>query len=80
MNNEAPAEMTVKEKYEDCKGFQCPRLNEILKTREDGTEYCVEGDMAYTALVMCRNWAMGLGDGECPIKPLEEIDASQSNN
>lgn len=76
MNNEAPAEMTVKEKYEDCKGFECPRLNEILQTGEDGTKYFTEGDMAYRALVLCNNWAIGWSDGECPIKPLEEVGTS----
>ena len=79
MNNENPPKMTVKERYEDCKGFECPRLNELLRTREDGKKYYNEGDMAYTALVLCKNWAIGASDGECPIKPAEAADAPQQN-
>jgi len=68
--SETPA-LTVKEKYADCKGFECPRLLSLMKEREDGTPYFVEGDMAYYAMTLCNNWGLGLSNGDCPVLPLE---------
>ncbi len=69
MTNQSP-ELTVKEQYEDCKGFECPRLRSLMEEREDGTPYVVEGDMAYYAMTLCNNWTIGVSDGNCPVKPL----------
>lgn len=69
MTSESSQELTVKEKYENCKGFECPRLLELTKEHEDGSRYFVEGDMAYQAMVLCNNWGIGLSDGNCPIEP-----------
>lgn len=75
MTNEIPQELTVKKKYENCKGFECPRLLSVTKEHEDGTRYFVEGDLAYTAMVLCNNWTIGLSDGNCPIKPVDVVEA-----
>lgn len=69
MNNEPTPELTVKEKFKNCKGFECPRLLEIAQEDEAGKKYFVEGDLAYRAIVLCNNWTIGLSDGDCPIKP-----------
>jgi hypothetical protein len=74
MTNETSQELTVKEKYENCKGFECPRFLSLTKEREDGTRYFVEGDLAYTAMVLCNNWVNGVSDGNCPIKPFDIIE------
>jgi len=71
MTNEIPQEIAVKEKYENCKGFECPRLLRFTEEREDGTRYFTESDLAYTAIVLCNNWTIGLSDGDCPVKPVE---------
>lgn len=74
--NETTQELTVKEKYESCKGFECPRLRSLMKEREDGTPYFVEGDMAYYAMTLCNNWTIGLSDGDCPVKPVDNTEVS----
>ena len=74
MTNEIPQELTVKETYENCKGFECPRLLSLTKENEDGTRYLAEGDLAYTAMVLCNNWAIGMSDGDCPIKPIDTVE------
>ena len=71
MNDKAPKELVVKDRYQDCKGFECPRLLELCETGEDGRRYFTDGDLAYTAMVRCNNWAFGLSDGDCPIEPSE---------
>lgn len=63
MTNEVSQELTVKEKYGDCKVLECPRLLQFAREREDGTRYFVEGDLAYRAVVLCNNWTLGLSDG-----------------
>lgn len=75
MTNETSQELTVKEKYESCKGFECPRLLSLTKEHKDGTRYFTEGDLAYTAMTLCNNWTIGLSDGSCPIKPLDAFEA-----
>lgn len=76
MTNETTPELTIKEKYEDCKGFECPRLRTLMKEREDGTLYFVEGDMAYHAMILCNNWTIELSDGNCPVKPIDEAEVN----
>lgn len=76
MNNQAP-ELTVKEQYQDCKGFECPRLLRLMKQREDGTPYFTEGDLAYYAMTLCNNWTIGLSDGNCPIKLIEPTESEE---
>ena len=75
MINEALPELTVKEKYENCKGFECPRLLRLTREREDGTRYFGEGDLAYTAMALCNNWTIGLSDGDCPVNPVDAVEA-----
>ena len=69
MNKELPEVIAIKQKYEDCRGFTCPRLLELAKTDEDGRRYFTEGDLAYTAMVRCNGWSIGLSDGSCPLEP-----------
>jgi hypothetical protein len=71
MTAETPEELTVKEQYDNCKGFECPRLLALCKTGENGRRYFTEGDMAYNAIAACNNWAIGISDGDCPIEPTE---------
>lgn len=71
MTSEVQPTRTVKGRYEACKGSECPRLLELMKEREDGTRYFVEGDLAYQAMVLCNNWTIGLSDGDCPVKPTD---------
>lgn len=71
MNKETSGELTVKKRYEDCKGFECPRLVELCQTDEQGNKYFVEGDLAYRAITLCNLWALGLSDGNCPIRPTQ---------
>ena len=73
MTNETLQELTVKEKYEYCKGFECPRLRSLMEKQKDGTPYFVEGDMAYYAMTLCNNWTIGLSDGDCPVKSVEAV-------
>lgn len=75
----SPEGLTVKEKYQPCKSFECPRFLKLCRTREDGRPYFVEGDLAYTALVRCNNWPLGLSDGNCPINPDIDTENSQAN-
>jgi len=75
MTDETKQEYTVKEKYDNCKGFECPRLLGLTKEHEDVTRYFVEGDLAYAAMVLCNNWAIGLSDGDCPVKPTDDEKA-----
>ena len=75
MNDKAP-ELTVKNQYEHCKGSECPRFRPLMEER-DGGFYFTEGSMAYTAIVHCNNWAIGMSDGNCPLKPTEsEVSVS----
>jgi hypothetical protein len=67
MTNNTSPELTVKERYGQCKQFECPRLLALCETDADGKPYFVEGSVAYAAIVLCNNWALGLSDGECPI-------------
>lgn len=69
MSSEAAPNLTVKEKYAECKTFECPRFLDLCGTREDGSRYFTEGGLAYNALVRCNNWTIGLSDGECPLEP-----------
>lgn len=69
MNDHTP-ELTVKEQYDTCKYDECPRLRPLMDERE-GKFYFAEGSMAYTAITLCNNWAIGMSDGNCPIKPIE---------
>ena len=65
----AASELTVKESFQDCKMFECPRFLAICKQKEDGSYYFSEGDIAYQAATLCNNWAIGLSDGECVVNP-----------
>lgn len=69
MSKERTPELTVKERYQPCKQSECPRFLALCKTNPDGSTYFTEGDLAYSALIHCNNWAIGLSDGECPVNP-----------
>lgn len=76
MTSERQPKLTVKERYQECKQFECPRFLAICETGPDGSKYFTETGLAYSALVLCNNWTLGLSDGECPIDPkvLETTD------
>jgi len=68
-------ELTVKDQYQDCKLFKCPRFLALCDVNvESGKPSFSEGSSAYSAAVLCNNWAIGLSDGECVVSPtvLEE--------
>lgn len=67
MTNDQSPELTVKERYTNCKQFECPRFLAICETREDGSKYFSEGSIAYQALVLCNNWTLGLSNGDCAV-------------
>lgn len=73
MTDNTPEELSVKEKYENRKGFECPRLLSLTEEREDGTRRIAEGDLAYTAMVLCNYWTIGLSDGDCPVNPVDVV-------
>ena len=75
MTDNTPEELSVKEKYENCKGLECPRLLSLTEEREDGTRRIAEGDLAYTAIVLCNNWTIGLSDGDCPVYAVDAVSA-----
>ena len=70
-----PEGLTVKEPYQDCKMFECPRFLALCDEKEPGRPSFAEGSMAYVAIVHCNNWPY-LSDGTCPIKPeyIEELN------
>jgi len=70
MSNGTTPELTVKERYTNCKQFECPRFVAICESREDGSKYFSEGSIAYSALVRCNNWTLGLSDGDCVVSPV----------
>lgn len=71
-----PEGLTVKEPYSACKTFECPRFLTLCDEKEPGKPTFTEGGLAYTALVHCNNWTLGLSDGTCPINPeyIEELN------
>lgn len=67
-------ELSEKNKYEICKGLQCPNFLEVCKVDSQGNPYFTEADIAYQAMALCNNWTLGLSDGRCVLTKQEQTE------